>query len=129
MLPPTSACEHVCGSFLEPLHHQNTGAAIAELSESVTELLLDHLTVPELTLKAPLNSQSSYLHLLLLYIYICIYNAVKEALSISPSEERYLYPLKQPKLHALLQKEVKNTSRDLRPEALCFIIVKESQEN
>ena len=33
------------------------GLTISELSKSVPELLLDHQTIPELTLKAPLSSQ------------------------------------------------------------------------
>ena len=54
----------------------NTGLAISDSSRSVPQLLLYHLTVPELTLKPALNSQDSYLYLYLhlpLHLYLYLY--------------------------------------------------------
>ena len=44
-------------SYTSGMPQNDTGLAVSELSKSVPYLLLYHLTVPELTLKPPLNNQ------------------------------------------------------------------------
>ena len=55
--------------------------AISELSKAVPQLLMDHLAVPELTLKPPFHSQNSHI-----YIYLHIY-------TIATSNRLYRSPI------------------------------------